>query len=294
MKTIFRHAFARARGTILGWGLGCALLAAYLIAFYDPMAAQKEELVALLEAYPRELMAFFGGGNFANFFDPVVYISTYFFSYMGPIIAIFALVAGSSMIVSDEENGTLDLLLAYPVSRTAFLAGRLLSFIATTAAILTIIWVGFVLALGTSTLAVSPLQMVLPMLSLFALLMFFGTLSLMLSLWLPARRLASLVSGFYLVAGYFLISLMNLDQRLEPFAKLTPLDYFQGGHAINGLTLNWFFGLLLWAVAFTLVAWWLFQRRDIRVGGEGSWRFAWFWRRHPPILRSLSPGKNEP
>jgi len=39
------------------------------------------------------------------------------------------------------------------------------------------------------------------------------------------------------------------------------------------LNSQWFLGLLGVAALFTLVAWWRFQRRDIRVAGEGGWQF---------------------
>ena len=48
--------------------------------------------------------------------------------------------------------------------------------------------------------------------------------------------------------------------------------------AIDGLKWGWVAGLLGISVLFAVIAWWRFERRDIRVGGEGSWRL-------PGILR---------
>ena len=41
-----------------------------------------------------------------------------------------------------------------------------------------------------------------------------------------------------------------------------------------GLNLRWVAGLLAVALVFILVAWWRFERRDMRVGGEGGWHIA--------------------
>jgi ABC-2 type transport system permease protein len=140
-------------------------------------------------------------------------------------------------------------------------------------AILLIAWIGFLLAIPSTLLDISPLEMALPFLSLLALLALFGMLALLLSLLLPSRRLAAMVSALLLVAGFFITTLARLDENLVNVAKLSPLNYYQGGLALLDMDWAWFSGLLGAAVVFALLAWWRFQRRDIRLGGEGGWQF---------------------
>jgi ABC-2 type transport system permease protein len=274
MITIFRHYFGRSRGTILGWGLALALLGAYLIAFYDTIIGQREQLEQLLEAYPPELMAFFGGVE--DFFSVPGYIHTYFFSYMSLVIGIFAVMAGSGLLVGDEEDGKLDLILAHPISRAGLFWGRAIGLSITTAAILLVAYIGFVVVVPTTMMEATPAELFLPFVSLFAFLMFFAMLALLLSFILPSRRLAAMVSGLLLVAGYFITSLANLDPSLDTVSRLSPYSYVQGGYAMEGLNWSWFGGLMGFAAAFLLLGWWLFERRDIRVGGEGGWRLPSF------------------
>lgn len=278
MKTIFRYALSRSRGQILGWGIGLGLYSAYLVSFYDTLAAQSDQIISLLEAYPKEMLAFFGS-DMADFLTPSGYVGIYLFSYMTIILGIFAVQKGSNMLVSDEESGELDLLLAHPVSRTAFFMGRLLNFVVATTAILGIMWLGVVLALSRSSLDVTRFEILMPMLSLMAVLLVFGTIALLLSLVLPSRRMAAMVAGLVLVASFLIDSLVNLDERLVSVNKFLPLHYFQGGDALDGLNLASFFGLLAAAALFSGIAWWRFERRDIRVGGESGWRFVLPWRR---------------
>ena len=40
---------------------------------------------------------------------------------------------------------------------------------------------------------------------------------------------------------------------------------------MSGLNLEWLAGLIGAMAFFALLSWWLFQRREIRVGGEGTW-----------------------
>jgi ABC-2 type transport system permease protein len=275
MFTIFKHTLSRNLGTILGWGLSLALLGGYLILFYDTLAEQQAQLTQLVSQYPPELMAMFGGME--DMFTPHGYINVEFFSYMPLILGIYIILSGSGLLVGDEENGTLDLVLAHPVSRTAVFWGRLLSFIATVLAILLITWVGFVLAIPGTMLNITPAEMALPFLSLFALLALFGMLALLLSMLLPSRRLASMVSGLLLVASFFITTLSRLDENLVDLAKLSPLNYYQGGLALLDVEWGWLVGLFGAAVIFALLAWWRFERRDIRVGGEGGWQLV-FWK----------------
>jgi ABC-2 type transport system permease protein len=89
---------------------------------------------------------------------------------------------------------------------------------------------------------------------------------------LPSGRMAGMTTGGLLIANYLLVGLANINQDLKPIVKYTPLHYYQGGYAVSGLNWGWLAGLLAVSVAFALLAWWRFQRRDIRVGGEGGWR----------------------
>jgi ABC-2 type transport system permease protein len=271
MQTVFRYRLARLRGQILGWGISLALLGVMMVQFYGTIAEQRDQFEQLLDSYPQELIAFFG--NFDNFVTPSGYLGIEFFSYMPLILGIFAILVGSGMLATDEENGRLDLILAHPVSRRTLYWGRLSAFVVATLAILVLSWLGlYVPSRWTELNVVGLVEMIQPFLSVFGVLMFFGTLALLLSQFLPSRRLSAMTAGILLVGDFFLIGLANINTNLKPVAKLTPLYYYQGGEAIDNPHLSWVVGMLALAILFAIVAWWRFERRDIRVGGEGGWR----------------------
>jgi ABC-2 type transport system permease protein len=289
MFPIFTNAFSRSRGAILGWGVSLGLLAMYLMPFYDTLAEQKETLEKLLSSYPPEMLAFFGDmSNMTALFTPEGYLGFEFFSLMPVVLGIFAVLAGSGLLASDEENGTLDLVLAHPVSRTALFLGRLLAFIATTICVLGVVWLGLVIGRSWSTIELTGVELARPFLSLGAELILFSAFALALSMLLPSRRLAATVAGVTLVASYFITSLARINDDLKGIAKFSPLNYYQGGDAIRELNGEWLLGLLGVAALFTLLAWWRFERRDIRVAGEGGWRLPLLSRRKPaqPVGRS--------
>lgn len=286
MKTIFLYTFGRMRGQILSWGLGLAVLAGWLTSFYDTLADQADQLLQMINAYPKEVMVFFGDMN--QIFTPAGYLQVEFFSYMPLIVGIFAILAGSGLLAAEEESGALDLILAQPVSRRCLFGGKLLALILAITAILVLLWLGFILVIPNTRLnTISSPEMAQPLLSLGAQLLLFGCLALFLSQVLPARRIAAMVSGLVLVASFFLTSLSRLDADLEPIAELLPLHYYQGGEAITQMNWGGFLGICAAATAFALLAWWCFERRDIRVGGEGSWGLPGKRERIQPTLEKL-------
>jgi ABC-2 type transport system permease protein len=273
MTTIFRYRLRRFRGQILGWGLALSLVVLLIVGIYDSFAPQQEQMEQLLASYPPELMAFFGASDAGfSMFSAEGFISMEFFSFMPVVLGIFAVLMGSGLLVSDEEKGTLDLIMAHPVSRSALFLGRLLAFVSATMGILAILWLAFMVSMNWSTLSIGAVRLLRPFLSLLAVLLLFSTLALLLSMVLPSRRLAASVSGLLLVASFFVTGLATINEDLQAIARFSPLNYYQSEQAFDHFDGRWFAGLLLVAALFALLAWWRFQRRDIRVGGEGGWR----------------------
>jgi ABC-2 type transport system permease protein len=285
MSTTFRYTLSSLRGQILGWGLGVAALGLILVPFYDIFMGQQADFLQMIESYPPEFLAFFGG-DAATLATAEGYLSMYGFSMLPLILGIFAVIVGSGLLTSDEESGRLDLIVAHPVSRAGLFWGRTLAFVAASLGIVILGWLGFSILLGGSSLDVNSGQMALPFLPLLAQTLIYGALAVLLGLLLPARRLAAAGAGLVLVISYFLSSMAGLNESLATIAQLLPYDYFQGGAALNGLDWTPFLGLLAASAVLITVAWWRFERRDIRVAGEGGWQLpALRRRRHTEVGR---------
>jgi ABC-2 type transport system permease protein len=274
MGTEFWHELMKNRGKVLGWGLTLAVLGGYLVSFYTTFAAEQEVYQKLLESYPPGLMAFFGGA--LDLFTPAGFLHIEFFSYMPIVLGIFALMAGSGLFAADEEKGTLNLILSYPISRARLFWGRLLAMIGVTLIILAVIWGGFAIGVSmTPAIELSWADLLLPMLSLFSVLLLFETLGVVLSMVLPSRGLAAMLAGVLLVGSFFITSLAQIDPDLKIVADVSPLTYYQGGRALEGFNGTWFAALTGAALVFALLAWWRMERKDIRVAGEGGWKWPW-------------------
>lgn len=264
----FRHTLRRLRGQIIGWGVGLALYGLFMGGMYDTIN-QIEGLEELIATYPPELTAFFG--DMAALASPRGYFGVYFALYVPLIVGIFAVSAAAGLLAGDEERGTLDLTLAYPVSRTALFWGRWLGFAAATAIILLIGYLGWAVTLPITQMPVTAWALFRPFIPMWGILVLFGGLSLLLSMLLPSARLASSTAGGLLVANFLLIGLANLNPDLQPILEVTPYYFFQGGDAIEGLNVAQAVSLPAAGALLAAAAWLLFLRRDIRVGGERTW-----------------------
>jgi ABC-2 type transport system permease protein len=264
-----RYTLRRFRGQIIGWGLGLALYSLMMVSMYADIA--KIDFAGYLNAFPQEMLAFFGD-SFDAITSPHGYIDLYFFNYMTIIVGIFAVGAGAKLIVKDEEDGLLDLILAYPKSRSALFWGRVFAFVVTLVLIMLISWLSWVIPPGNSSMDLSAGEILRPFWGLMSQLLLFGSFALFLSMILPASRLASMITGGLLVANYLVIGLANINQDLEKIVKYTPLHIYQGGYAILGIEWDSIVIILEGAILFLLIAWWRFLLRDLRVAGEGGWK----------------------
>lgn len=280
--TTFRYTFISLRGQILGWGLGLGLYGLMIVPMYETFAGQGEQFQQMIANYPPEFLAFFGA-TVNSMLTPAGFLGMYAFSMLPIIIGIFAVLAGSGLIVSDEEHGRLDLIIAHPVGRSAFFFGRFMGLLAACVAIMLLGWLGFSLLLGGSSLGIDWGQMAVPFLSLLIQALLYTALAFLLSMLLPARSLAAVVSGALVVTSYMISSLAFMDERMAALAKLMPYHYFQTTLSLQELNLGWLSALFGISALMVLLTWVRFLRRDIRLSGEGSWRMPFLGKRRKAL-----------
>ena len=270
MFTVIRYSLRSSRGAIIGWGIGLAALALMMGSLFDMIASSGDLMEAYVEALP----------EFAELFDmgamhtPIGWLDVEYFSFVPLIIGLFATGVGASLLARDEEGGTLDLILAHPVSRTGLFWGRFLASTLVIIILLLISWASLLLSMTWSeNFTIPAFDLLLPFVSLFGILMFFMTLALLFSMLLPARSMASMIAGMLVAASFFITLLSGVVEELERAADFSPLTYLETATAIeDGLNLTWFGVFIAIDLVLALLSWLLFQRRDVRVGGEGSWR----------------------
>jgi ABC-2 type transport system permease protein len=279
MFAIFRRKLLRNWLIILGWGMGLGFLGWFMLDIYDTFFEQNIDFTQYMQAFPEDMLAFFGGSG--DLLSPQNFLDIEFFSYIPIILGIMVITNAARLISQNEEEGTLELILAQPVSRSAVFWSNVLALIMSLILILALTWGGFAIGLeNVNNFDLTLEEIFRPFVSLFAVLMMFLSLSLLLSMIFSSSGGTGLISAFLLIASYFITSLARIEEDLETINRFSPLNYYQGGDAIGGLDSQYLLILFGLSVLFIGAAWFLFLKRDLRFGGSGG-------------LRLVFPKKNE-
>lgn len=266
LRSVFaKRIWDRKRGYIW-WTAGLGTLTLITAGFWPSIDQGAEDFRKLLENMPQGILSLFGSADAAALLTPSGFLNTRLYASIGAIvICLFAASMGTAAIAGEEKEGTLDLLLAQPLSRARVM---LESFAAT--ATLTF---GLALAVGAILLILNP--MVDTGLSIWNILwatigvtilgLVFGATALALGGLGAGRGTVIGVSSGLVLGTWFINGLAPLVSELAWLQKVTPFYWFLETKPLDGgLGVEL---LLLVAVVGALIglAVWSFDGRDIAV-----------------------------
>jgi len=186
---------------------------------------------------------------------------------MAPILfLVFAVGFGAGTVAGEEEQGTLDLLLANPLSRRRVVLEKFGALSIGIILLAVIYWAGLAVGVAIVGEDMNLLNIAAACFSLALLGMTFGTLSLAIGCATGKRNLAMAGTGGLAVVTYFLNALAPVIDFLEPFRGVSPFYYYIGGDPLNNGLNAGHAGVLIGLIAVFLgAALLLFERRDLAV-----------------------------
>lgn len=267
MKPTLAWELHQRKTAIFWWTFSSVVLAVVILALYPSIRDQAKQLDQVINQLPngiRQLKS--GGASVISVADPVQFLNSQLFYITLPILWIIqAITRGSAVLGRDEQDHTLELALARPISRTGLLFAKVASLVVEFAIVggatlLTVVLAAplFDMHVGTMHLALATAYTALFSLS-------FGLIAFALqAAGRLTRRAASAVAVLLSFGGYLLASLSPLTHWLENPAKLAPYHYFTPdkilhGQPVHGLDI-YLIGTLVVTAA---VSYFGFRRRDI-------------------------------
>jgi len=267
MLAIWRWELRQRRYAILWWTLGSVLLTVLIMALYPSIRDKANDLNQVINQLPqglRELKT--GGAESVNVADPIAFLNSQIFYATLPIIwIILAITRGSSILGRDEQNHTLELTLARPVSRGRILLAKALSLITEFVVVGGITLLAIMLFCPLFDLHVDASHVAIATVYTAGFSLSFGLIAFALqAAGNFTRRLASVIAVIIGFGGYLIASLSGLTNWLKVPAKLAPYHYFApdkilAGQPVHGLNL-YLTGVLIFTI---LVSYFGFRRRDI-------------------------------
>ncbi len=235
----------------------------YVALIVGPMYnALADALVTLSDAIPEALKAMIGSADMAT---PEGFLTAEIFSITLPVtLIVVAAMLGGRALAGEEEDRTMDLLLANPVTRSRVVVEK------AGAMAIVLLALGLANAVGTwlgsliGGLGVSPLDIFAVSLLGTLLGLFFGYLALAISAGTGSRRAAAYGTAGVAFVSYFAASFLPVSARFSGWARLSPFHYYMDGDPLsNGV--QWTHAGVLAALAGVAlaVALPLFQRRDV-------------------------------
>jgi ABC-2 type transport system permease protein len=248
---------------LLWWFLGIFALMLVTVLLY-PSVGAAPEMEALFEDMPPAIQVFVG--EIGDITSPEGYLNSQLFALMVPLLfMIYCIGQGSGAIAGEEAAGTMDLLLANPVTRTqvvlekfgAMLAGGMvLGFSTVFGLVVGVLIVDMDISIGRMSEA-----------TLASLLVgyLFGGIALLLGCWTGRRSLSIGVSVGIGVFSYLLNGFALVITWLEPYRILSPFHYATNNDPLsNGLDLSDTLVLIAITAVLVLGAVMTFERRDVQ------------------------------
>jgi ABC-2 type transport system permease protein len=123
---VFAAVLRERRRSLLGWAIALAAVCGIYVAFW-PAMGDGAEMQALIDNMPEGLVTAMG---YEGIGTPAGYLESTVFGLLGPaLLLVFAIGTGARLLAGEEEDGTLELELTHPVSRSRVLAERLLALV---------------------------------------------------------------------------------------------------------------------------------------------------------------------
>lgn len=125
MRTLLAQRLAERRNAVLGWALGWSVLVGMYVATWPTVRSHAEQYEGILRDLPAALRSAIGSSGPGAFGTPAGYLTAELLAITGPLLAMtMGVLLGAGALAREEEDGTLEVLLAQPVSRTEVLLAR--------------------------------------------------------------------------------------------------------------------------------------------------------------------------
>lgn len=266
LKSVFLKTIRDRRKALFWWSVGTILYLLLIGAVYPSIMEMGEQLDLLMAAYPAEILAMFGGDQTA-LSSPAGFLQVEGFGWLVPLVfAFFAAGMGARAIAGEEEENTMDLLLATPISRSSIVIEK------ACAMLVCLVCLGIALIVGLVfgyffQMKISFGNILSASSSAVLIGLVFGTVALAVSAATGRRGVSMAVMSALAIGSYLLYSLGALVDGLKDWKWLSPFFYYAENEPLaNGIDWSHASVLLGVSVIGVIAAVFAFRRRDISVG----------------------------
>jgi ABC-2 type transport system permease protein len=263
-RSVFTKWLWDARRGIVGWSLALVVVGCGYAAFWPTI--NNPDLLRALESYPKAVLEAL---NYRDFATPAGYLNaTVYGMLVGLLLVVFGVATGTRLVAGDEEAGTLDLVLAHPVSRTSLALQRFAALVVTVVIMSAVLWVGIALLRGPARLEGITLGDLAAMhVHVVAFGVLFGAIAFATGAATGSRTLALAVGAGTGILAYAASGLLPQVAGLAWVRGWSAFTWLNGSEPLrNGLDLGHLGLMLGLSAALVALGTAVFVRRDIGAG----------------------------
>ena len=266
MMEVTRSTLVSRRRSLIGWAIGVTGFMVLIVASW-PAIRDQSGIGDILDDYPDWVEQILGLGGGLSITSPAGYLNSQVFANMLPLVLLIFLIAFAVRETAGaEQDGTMELTLANPLTRTRYLLEKTLAMLGAGLIIAAVAGVTLLVPAMAVGMDLPVWGVVSALISVFAMTLVFAALALAVAATTGSRTLAFGVSAGLGIAAYVLWGLQALLDAIAVTRFANPFHWALAGDPIvNGLHGGNVAGLLTAAAALSWVAVWGFNRRDLGV-----------------------------
>jgi ABC-2 type transport system permease protein len=263
LHSVFERTFHEQRRALIGWTCSLALLALIMTALYPTIRGNKQ-LVTLHETYPKALRSLFGISDLAT---GTGFLRAELFSLIAPLLVIIlAVLWGSDVIAGEEDRGTIDILMANPISRARVVLEKWAAILVGVAVAGAGLGLGLAIGIPATNMHIGWQAVAAAVVATIVIGVVFGTTALAISAATGRRALARGLAAVLAVVAYLVSSLSDLVTWLGPVRPASPWYQALGIDPLTSGFQAWrLVALVILTAALAFLAVLAFQRRDLAV-----------------------------
>ena len=255
-----------ARDRWLGWAIAAVSISLFLL---FGMSVYREIDLSVYTSLPEAFRSLIGIGDDIDVGG--LAINVMFGTWGALVVAAIALVMGAAAIAGEERDGTMDMLLSNPKSRTFVLLSKTGALVMLAALATVALWIPVHPMAAFLGVEIGGLDVEALTLHLFVNAVFYGLLATAIGAMTGNKGTATGATTAIMVLSFFAVGFLPLVEGGEGVRKVLPWYYFDGSDPVNNGVAWGHVALLVSASVFFLVVSIIgFNRRDLKGQSVGT------------------------
>ena len=259
---IYKREIISNRKSFLIWIIIIVALNAMIFSVYPSFASQAGGLEELIKSYPETFIKAFAVDildltNILHYFGMEIYL---FITLLG---SIYAMILGSGIISKEEDEKTIEFLLAKPVSRTKIITSKILAVLSYIVLFNIMLFIANYIMMEVLKTGGFDIKVFI-LLSLGALLLHltFAAIGLLISVFIIKARTVMSVSLGVVLGMYFLGLASSMSDKLTGLKYVSPFKYVDAADIIINAKIDYMYIIIMvLIIGFSLIGTYIFYRK---------------------------------